>query len=118
MKLKPNQPIALVAVIDSGVFSGERSCVVTLANGESYREVVPAHFCWDLEGNPLTEQPTEPVSGLVAVRFIEFAESPERVYYDQLIVSIMNVLGETQTIAVDKSIARPRPLCPVLNKDD
>ena len=118
MKLKPNQPIAILAQIETGAFSGERLCTVILANGENYSDIVPAHFCWNLDGEPLTEQTVEAQPGLIAAKFIEFVESPKDVDYDQLIVSVLDVFGDTQIIAVGRSIARPRPLCPVLNKND
>src|SRR5947208_863600 len=70
--MKRHKTIAIRCKLMPGMFNSERVFEIKMANGENYRGVPPAHFCWD-ENDRLIGEESEPIeeSGKIAARIIE-----------------------------------------------
>jgi hypothetical protein len=99
--MSENDLIALPCTLSKGFFSSERVFEVQLANGESYMNFAPRHFCWNAAGKLLGENEAldQDEAGFVAAR-INYELSG-----DQLAVEV----PDGTVLAVRKSQIRVRP---------
>lgn len=97
--------IAIACKLMPGMFNSERVFEVKMANGEYYRGVAPAHFCWD-ENDQLLGEDAVPIeeTGKVAARIVD--------QLDEGLLAVEVPDGEVIAINENKALERPTKITP------
>jgi hypothetical protein len=70
--------IAVECILARGVFSTDRTFKVKMANGETYSGLAPDHYCWNAQGQIVSQgEPSGEALGKVAARIVDADDVPE-----------------------------------------
>jgi hypothetical protein len=87
------------------MFSSERVFTIRMANGETYKGLAPRFFCWNAQGNLISEdEPTQEVDGKIAARIIDELDA------GQFAVEVPD--GEVIAVTKDQILPRPTVIRP------
>jgi hypothetical protein len=102
---RQKKTIAIQCKLLPGMFNSERVFEIKMANGENYRGVAPAHFCWD-ENDQLLGENSKPIEemGKVAARIVE--------YLDEGPLAVEVPDGEVIAINENEALERPTKITP------